>query len=116
MKLSEREQDVIDCLLTDCNTIEQIADKLILSKTTVRTHLAHIREKLNVHSIPEIIRYQFNQKLEIKENQYCVIQYSCKLLKSAVNHNNMIVKQNKSLQKELMWYKNAFERRKNANN
>jgi len=47
--LSSRELEVLDCLAQGM-TKAQIADRLLLSPHTVRTHINHVLRKLDVHS------------------------------------------------------------------
>lgn len=47
--LSEREQEVLDLLSTGM-TAKEIGDKLFVSANTVRTHIRHIYEKLQVQT------------------------------------------------------------------
>jgi len=47
--LSSRELEVLDCLAQGM-TKAQIADRLLLSPHTVRTHINHVLRKLEVHS------------------------------------------------------------------
>lgn len=54
--LSAREYQVFD-LLAQGRGVTDIAAELNLSKSTVSTYVQHIKGKLNVHTIGEIIRY-----------------------------------------------------------
>jgi LuxR family transcriptional regulator, maltose regulon positive regulatory protein len=47
--LSEREQEVLQLVAVGYST-RQIADRLVISPGTVKTHLNHVYEKLNAHS------------------------------------------------------------------
>ena len=53
-KLSEREMQVLD-LLSEGLRMKEIADRLTLSTNTVRTHVRHIYEKLQVQSRTEAL-------------------------------------------------------------
>jgi DNA-binding NarL/FixJ family response regulator len=53
--LSEREQEVLDLLSTGM-TAKEIGDKLFVSANTIRTHIRHIYEKLQVQSRVEAVR------------------------------------------------------------
>ena len=53
-KLSEREMQVLD-LLSEGLRMKEIADRLNLSTNTVRTHVRHIYEKLQVQSRTEAL-------------------------------------------------------------
>jgi DNA-binding CsgD family transcriptional regulator len=52
--LTPREREVVG-LLADGLEYKQIADRLKISPNTVNNHLAHVREKLGVHSAIEAI-------------------------------------------------------------
>ena len=55
VKFTDREIEVLQ-LIGEGRTTRQIAQKLHLSISTVETHRAHIKEKLNVGNGPELIR------------------------------------------------------------
>jgi DNA-binding NarL/FixJ family response regulator len=50
--LSLREKEVLECL-TDGKSIKQIAEKLFVSEKTIKKHLEHIYQKLQVNSSRE---------------------------------------------------------------
>jgi len=54
--LSDREIEIIKLL---CNgfTYKKIADELNISVRTVESHKNNIQDKLNIHSIPELVRF-----------------------------------------------------------
>ena len=52
--LTRREEEVLACLAEGMNRA-QIQDELVLSESTVRTHLRHIYTKLNVHTKADAI-------------------------------------------------------------
>ena len=54
--LSEREREVFQ-LIAEGKTNKDVAALLFISPSTVETHRAHIMEKLDVHSAPEIVLY-----------------------------------------------------------
>jgi DNA-binding NarL/FixJ family response regulator len=54
--LSSREQEVV-ALLAVGQTNKQIGAKLLISPRTVESHRAKIMLKLDIHSIPELVRY-----------------------------------------------------------
>jgi DNA-binding NarL/FixJ family response regulator len=54
--LSAREHQVFD-LLAQGRAVTDIAAELNLSKSTISTYVQHIKEKLNVRTVGEIIRY-----------------------------------------------------------
>jgi LuxR family maltose regulon positive regulatory protein len=53
--LSERELQVLRYLDTHLS-VPQIADELVLSRHTVRTHVKHIYDKLGAHSRAEAVQ------------------------------------------------------------
>ncbi len=54
--LSDREQEVLDLLSTGM-TAKEIGEKLFVSTNTVRTHIRHIYEKLQVQSRVEMMNH-----------------------------------------------------------
>lgn len=54
-KLSPREHEVLD-LLMDGMSSRQIGEELGISKKTVEVHRSHIREKLGIGSVAELVR------------------------------------------------------------
>ncbi len=60
--LSEREIEIIRLVSTGINN-EQIAEKLFLSKHTVKTHRKNILAKLNMTSTAELIKYSSDMGL-----------------------------------------------------
>lgn len=54
--LTGRELDIVE-LVGQSLTNEQIAARLIISPDTVKTHIKHILEKLNLHSKADLRRY-----------------------------------------------------------
>jgi DNA-binding CsgD family transcriptional regulator len=51
--------------LTEHDTIQEVADALCLSAGTVRKHLEHIYQKLDVHSLHRAIAVAFHRQLLI---------------------------------------------------
>lgn len=60
--LSPRELDVLNTLVQGLDTTE-IADKLFISRETVRNHIKHIYEKLHVHSKSQAVAKAIKQGL-----------------------------------------------------
>ena len=60
--LSPREREIIQ-LLAEGKSNNEIAEMLYISGKTVETHRAHIMEKLNLHSIAELVRYAIRNKI-----------------------------------------------------
>ncbi len=54
--LSDREREVLQ-IIAEGRSNKEIANLLNISLTTVETHRAHILQKLDIHSIPELILY-----------------------------------------------------------
>ena len=52
--LTRREEDVLR-LLVEGRTAPQIAEELVVSPNTVKTHVSHIYAKLGVHTHQELI-------------------------------------------------------------
>jgi DNA-binding NarL/FixJ family response regulator len=49
MPLTDRQLEVLQ-LLAEGKSTDQIADELVISKTTVRNHIAHMLANLGVHT------------------------------------------------------------------
>ena len=62
-KLSDRELEVLDLLGKGLGT-SQIADKLSLSVKTIETYREHLKQKLNLSSGQELLRYAIEWSLE----------------------------------------------------
>lgn len=54
--LSDREREVLQ-MVAEGRSNKEVANLLNISLTTVETHRAHILQKLDIHSIPELILY-----------------------------------------------------------
>jgi DNA-binding NarL/FixJ family response regulator len=54
--LTDREREVLQ-LVAEGKTNKEVANDLNISLTTVETHRTHILQKLNLHSVPELILY-----------------------------------------------------------
>jgi DNA-binding NarL/FixJ family response regulator len=54
--LTDREREILQ-LVAEGRTNKEVALMLNISLTTVETHRTHILQKLNLHSIPELILY-----------------------------------------------------------
>lgn len=54
--LTRREEEILT-LINDGYTSSEIAGKLNLSKRTVDSHRSNIMEKLNIHSLPELLKF-----------------------------------------------------------
>jgi DNA-binding NarL/FixJ family response regulator len=60
--LSPREREIIQ-LLAEGNSNNEVAEALYISSKTVETHRAHIMEKLNLHSITDLVHYAIRNKI-----------------------------------------------------
>ena len=54
--LSDREREVLQ-IIAEGRSNKEVANLLNISLTTVETHRGHILQKLDIHSIPELILY-----------------------------------------------------------
>jgi two-component system, NarL family, response regulator NreC len=54
--LTNREREILQ-LLAECKSNREVANMLNLSLYTVETHRTHILQKLNLHTVPELILY-----------------------------------------------------------
>jgi DNA-binding NarL/FixJ family response regulator len=61
-KLTKKEKEVLT-LLADGNSYKMVADKLGISYYTVNTHVKHIYDKLQVHSIGEAVSMAIKNKI-----------------------------------------------------
>jgi DNA-binding NarL/FixJ family response regulator len=64
-RLSDRELEVLQLLGRGRGT-RQIANELHLSVKTIESHRAHIKEKLNLQTAPELVRFAvqwYNRKI-----------------------------------------------------
>lgn len=54
---TEREIEVLDLLADPTQlTLDEIAERLVITRNTLKTHLKHIYEKLSVSTRPEAVR------------------------------------------------------------
>ena len=60
--LSERQREVLK-LLAEGSTTRQIAEKLSVSAKTVETHRAQLMERLDVRTIPDLVRFAIRHGL-----------------------------------------------------
>jgi DNA-binding NarL/FixJ family response regulator len=60
--LSPREREIIQ-LLAEGKSNNEVAGILCISAKTVETHRAHIMEKLNLHSIAELVHYAIRNQI-----------------------------------------------------
>jgi DNA-binding NarL/FixJ family response regulator len=60
--LSPREREIIQ-LLAEGKSNNEVADMLYISAKTVETHRAHVMQKLNLHSITQLVHYAIRNKI-----------------------------------------------------
>jgi two-component system, NarL family, response regulator NreC len=60
--LTNREREILQ-LLAEGKTNKEVANMLNLSLYTVETHRTHILQKLNLHSVPELILYAVRKRI-----------------------------------------------------
>lgn len=60
--LSARQREVLK-LLAEGSTTREIAEKLSVSAKTVETHRAQLMERLDVHTIPDLVRFAIRHGL-----------------------------------------------------
>ena len=60
--LTQREKDVVK-LLADGYSNEEAAEKLGLSRRTVEAHRARIMLKLNIHTLPGLVKYAVKEDI-----------------------------------------------------
>jgi len=63
--LSPREIQILK-FISDGLTSNEMAEKLFISKRTIDTHRTHMMQKLNLKSLPELIKYAINRNLTEK--------------------------------------------------
>ena len=61
-RLSDRELQIFR-LIGQGRSVKDIADELFLSPKTVETHKEHIKQKLNLHSSNDLLRYAIEARL-----------------------------------------------------
>ena len=60
--LSEREFSVFERLVQGAN-VNEIAQQLAVSNKTISTHKARLMQKLNAHSVADLVRYAMEHRL-----------------------------------------------------
>ena len=63
-RLSAREREVL-AWIAEGLTDKEIADQLGVALTTVRTHRARVRRKLDLHGTGELVRYALENDIRI---------------------------------------------------
>ena len=66
-KLLPSEERVLRCILAGQTTFQAIALALCISECTVRSHLAHIREKFHLNSMVEIVLWAWRNGYRLPE-------------------------------------------------
>jgi DNA-binding NarL/FixJ family response regulator len=62
LNLSTREREVLQLLIEGKSTTE-IADILIITKTTVSTYRQRIMQKLDIHDLPTLVKFAIQHNL-----------------------------------------------------
>lgn len=62
--ITDREQEVMNLILKGFLTEKEIAERLIISTTTAKTHFNNIFQKLKVHSKTELVSFLYEEKLK----------------------------------------------------
>ena len=57
--ITPREEQILK-LISEGLTSSEIAERLYVSKRTIDTHRTHLMQKLNLKSLPELIKYSIN--------------------------------------------------------
>jgi two-component system response regulator NreC len=65
--LSPREREVLQ-LIADGHTTKKIAELLYISVKTVETHRDHLKKKLNIMDMAELVRYAIRRGLIVKDD------------------------------------------------
>jgi len=60
--LSQREREVLQ-LIAEGKSTKEVADKLYVSEKTIATHRQNIMNKLDIYSIPELVKYAIKEGL-----------------------------------------------------
>jgi DNA-binding NarL/FixJ family response regulator len=60
--LSGRELEIFHLLVTG-KSVTEIGEKLFISSKTVSTHKANLMEKMNLHTVPDLVRYAIKNGL-----------------------------------------------------
>ncbi len=68
LPLTEKETEILDCLC-DGLDYKEIAEKLFISPTTVKTHANNIFSKKNINSLPKLIASEYKERL--KTGSFC---------------------------------------------
>lgn len=58
-ELTRREEQIVR-LISEGLTSSEIAEKLLVSKRTIDSHRTHLIQKLNLKSLPDLIKYSIN--------------------------------------------------------
>jgi DNA-binding NarL/FixJ family response regulator len=58
--LSDREREILQ-VIAEGRSNKEVANLLNISLTTVETHRAHILQKLDIHSVPELALYALHE-------------------------------------------------------
>ena len=68
--ISKREKQIL-CLIAEMNTTEEIANKLFITKSTVKTHRRNLMRKFNARNTLCLLRTACRENLLNTENNFC---------------------------------------------
>ena len=68
--ISKREKQIL-CLIAEMNTTEEIANKLFITKSTVKTHRRNLMHKFNSKNTLCLLRSACRENLLYTENNFC---------------------------------------------
>ena len=106
--LTERELNICSLLTKGFISYEQLADKLCVTISTMKTHINNINQKLQVHSIKELIYYLIKKD----SNYYTHIN---KKLEEKIKELEEIKKQNIYIKSKYRDIKEELETQKQTN-
>ncbi len=67
--LTEREKAVYEFFVFTDGKIKDAAEHFCVSVSTIKSHLKNIYEKLNIHSITELVRHYYINKIRYIKNE-----------------------------------------------
>lgn len=62
IKLTKREKEIYNLLITTYMSYEQIAEKMCVSRATVSSHITRIFQKCNVSSMRELVIKHYTER------------------------------------------------------
>jgi DNA-binding NarL/FixJ family response regulator len=67
--LTDRELDVLHCLVEGVTSNRKLADRLGVSENTVKFHVRNILDKLHLHNRAQVVAYALKNRIVEPENQ-----------------------------------------------